>query len=81
MRLALTAKQTLLDPMRTLIFLLALTFAARAEDFNAVVLEQVAAMPVGGGYAATTRAHEALAAAVRIDAGNVRILASSAVPS
>jgi len=39
-------------------------------------------MPVvGGGYAASTRAHEALAAAVHIDTGNVRIQADRAVPS
>ena len=67
--------------MRSLVFLLAFTLAARAENFNDVVLQQVAVMPEGGGYAATTRAHEALAAAARIDAENVRIQASKAVPS
>lgn len=67
--------------MRSLVFLLAFTLAARAGNFNDVVLQQVAAMPEGGGYAATTRAHEALAAAVSTDAGSVRIQANKAVPS
>jgi hypothetical protein len=67
MRLALLEKQTLLAVMRSLFFLLAFTVAARAGNFNDVVLQQVAAIPEGGGYATTTRAHEALAAAVRIE--------------
>ena len=67
--------------MRALVFLLAFTLAARAGNFNDVVLQQVRAMPQGGGYATTTSAHEALIAAVRIDAGGVRIQASRAVPS
>jgi len=81
MRLALLEKQTLLAVMRSLFFLLAFTVAARAGNFNDVVLQQVAAMPEGGGYAATTRAHEALAAAARIEAGSARIQAGKAVPS
>jgi len=61
--------------------LMACTFALRAEEFNAVVLAQVAAMPAGGGYATTSSAHDALIKAVHIDAGGVRIHASDAVPS
>ena len=67
--------------MRSLLFLLAFTLAARAENFNDVVLQQVRAMPQGGGYATTSSAHEALIAAARIDAGSVRIQANRAVPS
>ena len=67
--------------MRSLVFLLALTLAARAGNFNDVVLQQVAAIPDGGGYATTTRAHEALSSAVRIQEGNVRIQSAKAVPS
>ena len=67
--------------MRSLVFLLAFTLAARAGNFNDVVRQQVAAMPEGGGYAATTRAHDALAAAVSIDDGGGRIRADRAVPS
>lgn len=81
LRLALTAKQTLLGPMRSLIFLLAGTLAAQADNFNDVVLQQIQAMPQGGGYATTSDAHEALISAARIDAGNVRIQAARAVPS
>ena len=67
--------------MRSLIFLLALTLAARADNFNDVVLQQVQSMPQGGGYATTSSAHEALIAAARIDAGSVHIQASRAMPS
>jgi len=67
--------------MRTLIFLLAFTFAARADNFNDVVLQQVRAMPQGGGYATTSAAHEALSSAVSIESGNVRIQTGKAVPS
>lgn len=67
--------------MRTLIFLMALTLAARAENFNDVVLEQVRAMPQGGGYATTTAAHEALISAAGIDAGVVHIRPNRAMPS
>lgn len=81
MCLANMGKQTLFADMRSLIFLLAFTLAARAEDFNAVVLQQVAAMPGGGGYATTSSAHEALISAARIDAGSVRIQANRAMPS
>jgi len=38
-------------------------------------------MPQGGGYATTSRAHDALASAARIEGGNVRIQAARAVPS
>ncbi|MFA7342968.1 MAG: hypothetical protein WC003_01565 [Terrimicrobiaceae bacterium] len=67
--------------MRPLVFLTVLTLAARADNFNEVVLQQVRAMPQGGGYAATARAHEALASAARMDAGHASIRANRAVPS
>lgn len=60
---------------------MALTLAAEAGNFNDVVLEQVRAMPQGGGYATTTAAHEALISAAGIDAGGVHIRADRAVPS
>ena len=81
MRLALGEKPTLLAVMRSLLLLMTFTLAAHAGNFNDVVLQQVAAMPVGGGYAPTTRAHEALASAVRIGTGSVDIQANKAVPS
>ena len=67
--------------IRFLILLFAATLAARAGNFNDVVLEQVRAMPQGGGYATTTSAHQALSSAARIVAGNVSILAGNAMPS
>ena len=60
---------------------MACTFALRAEDFNAVVLAQVADMPSGGGYATTTPAHDALIASVRMDPEGVKIQAPKAIPS
>jgi hypothetical protein len=81
MRLALKEKPTLLDPMRTLLLLLTLSLAARADIFNDLVLQQVASMPQGGGYAATRQAHDSLASAVRVDAESVSIQAGRAVPS
>jgi hypothetical protein len=51
---------------------------AVAADFNAIVLEQVARMPAGGGYAVTRDAHTALNSAVG-DA--VEIRPGRAVPS
>lgn len=67
--------------IRSLLFLLGLTLAAQADDFNEVVLQQIASMPSGGGYATTTSAHDALSSAARIESGNVRIQAARAVPS
>lgn len=57
------------------------TLALRAGEFNPDVLEQVRAMPSGGGYATTTSAHDALSAAVRIGPEGVRISAPKAIPS
>lgn len=48
---------------------------------NALVLAQVRAMPLGGGYAATREANAALAAAVRPGATGVTIDAGKARPS
>jgi len=67
--------------IRMILFLLGSTLAARAENFNDVVLQQVKSMPQGGGYATTTSAHDALSSAARIDAGGVRLLAARATPS
>lgn len=66
---------------RVLIFSLLLTLAAKAADFNDIVLQQIRTMPDGGGYAVTTSAHEALASSAGIDATGVRIRAERAVPS
>ena len=57
------------------------SIAGFAADFNDVVLAQVAKMPKGGGYAATTAAHQALASSVQIGPDCVRIRAESARPS
>lgn len=81
MRLALLEEPTLVAVMRSLLFLIAFTLVARADNFNDVVLQQVASMPQGGGYSATSRAHEALASAVRIGLQNVSIQPGRAVPS
>lgn len=67
--------------MRMLLFLLVLTLSVRAENFNDVVLQQVASMPQGGGYSTTSSAHESLASAVRVEDRNIDILAGRAVPS
>ena len=67
--------------LRILTLVIVSTFVLRADDFNAVVLAQVAAMPQGGGYATTTSAHDALTGAVRMDSTGAKILAQNAVPS
>lgn len=54
---------------------------ARASDFNALVLEQIRAMPDGGGYATTREAHAALNSSVQLGAGSVSIQAAKACPS
>lgn len=67
--------------LRSILALVLLNLAAHAADFNGVVLDQIRAMPQGGGYAATSAAHEALASAVKIDATGTRINAAKAQPS
>ena len=67
--------------LRTVILVMAATFALRADDFNTVILAQVAAMPQGGGYATTTSAHDALSGAARVDRDGVKIFAPKASPS
>jgi hypothetical protein len=54
---------------------------ARAEDFNAILLDQIRSMPAGGGYSVKREAHDALKRAVVIDSDTVRIRADSATPS
>ena len=54
---------------------------ARASDFNALVLEQIRAMPDGGGYATTREAHAALNSSVQLGAGSVSIQPAKACPS
>ncbi len=86
MRLADMRKTDVLGGMFSGMFkvvagLLACTLAARAGNFNDVVLRQVAAMPVGGGYATTTAAHDALASTTTIDAAGLHIRTASATPS
>ena len=66
---------------RIVAFMTVFPFALHAGDFNAVVLDQVAAMPQGGGYATTTPAHDALTEAVRPNSEGVTLLAPRAVPS
>ena len=52
-----------------------------AGDFNAIVLEQIRAMPSGGGYAVTRQAHDALNSAVQESSGGLSIHAAKARPS
>lgn len=82
MRLAVTVKADFLFRMRILFAILfAVTLASRAEDFSGVVLAQIPSMPQGGGYSASSSAHEALAAAARSENEGIRIAASRATPS
>lgn len=67
--------------MRLLFLAVLLSAPVHGADFNAIVLSQLAGMPQGGGYATTTSAHDALASAVSIEAGQVRIRAQRAMPS
>ncbi|MEI8284888.1 MAG: hypothetical protein WCG52_07830 [bacterium] len=60
---------------------LCLTVTLRANDFNAIVLEQVHAMPSGGGYATTRSAHDALLETSSITPEGIRIQAEKAHPS
>ncbi len=66
---------------RVSILLLVSTLALVAADFNAVVLRQVEEMPVGGGYATTTSAHEALASAASFEPAGLKIRSRNAMPS
>ena len=63
------------------ILTLCLTVTLRANDFNAIVLEQVHAMPSGGGYATTRAAHDALLDSCAIYSAGIRIQATHATPS
>lgn len=67
--------------MKTIVFLLAATLPALAGDFNAIVLEQIAKQPSGGGYAVTREAHQALNKAVSSSGEGLKIDARLAQPS
>jgi hypothetical protein len=54
---------------------------ASAQDFNALVLEQIREMPGGGGYATTREAHAALNSAVQANSASATIQPAKAVPS
>ena len=54
---------------------------AAAEDFNALVLEQVRAMPVGGNYSVRRVAKIRLQSAAHFESGKFFILPSAASPS
>lgn len=58
----------------------AFCMTARAE-INEVILEQIRAMPQGGGYATTSSAHAALKSSAQIEGGSVRIRPTNAMPS
>ena len=60
---------------------LCLTVTLRANDFNAIVLEQIQTMPSGGGYATTRAAHDALLNSCATSSKGIRIQASHAAPS
>ncbi|HEY5769646.1 MAG TPA: hypothetical protein VIS71_07360 [Terrimicrobium sp.] len=61
------------------LILAVLTVSTVLADFNHVVLEEVRAMPTGGGYATNLDAHAALASAVNV-ADPVRIRPEDARP-
>ena len=52
-----------------------------SSDFNGLVLEQIRAMPDGGGYATTREAHTALNSAVLVGLDSVSIQPVKALPS
>lgn len=60
---------------------LCLTVTLRANDFNAIVLDQIQTMPSGGGYATTRAAHDALLESCVTSPAGIRIQASHAAPS
>lgn len=69
--------------MKTWILLAAMahTLSLHAVDYNAIVLEQIRAMPKGGGYAVTKEALSALGGAAKSGNGSIAITAASATPS
>ena len=60
---------------------LAMSLWACGADFNALVLEQIRSMPVGGGYATTREAHAALNSSIRPGLDSVSIEPAMAQPS
>lgn len=64
-----------------LLFFLIAVSLARASDLNALVLEQVKAMPSGGDYAATRVATIRLQSAAHFESGKFFVLPSAASPS
>jgi len=70
--------------LRIPIFAIALWVAVlpmRAADYNAIVLEQIRAMPVGGGYSTASPASENLRSAVRATPTGLEVRAGGATPS
>ena len=59
----------------------AATLVARASDFNSIVLDQIRAIPDGGGYATTREAHAALNFSVAPMGDSVSIIPVRARPS
>jgi len=57
------------------------TLVLSAGDFNAIVLQQIARMPQGGGYATTTEAHDALSRSAQLTDAGVQLRAEMAQPS
>ena len=64
-----------------LIATIAHTLTLWSQDYNAIVLQQIERMPVGGGYAVTKEALSALGAATRITGDSIAITVASATPS
>lgn len=52
-----------------------------ANDFNAIVLEQIQSMPSSGGYATTRSAHDALVDSTSLRTDGIQIKAGNAHPS
>ena len=61
--------------------MLGATVTLRANDFNAIVLEQIQSMPSGGGYATTRAAHDALVGSTSFSSDGIQIKAGNAHPS
>jgi hypothetical protein len=83
-RLAAAWEIALLVTMRRLAFLVSIsaaTLVATASDFNSIVLDQIRAIPDGGGYATTREAHSALNFSVAPMGDSVSIIPVRARPS
>ncbi|MEO8204603.1 MAG: hypothetical protein ABI615_00380 [Chthoniobacterales bacterium] len=66
---------------RYLLALVLFPLSLTAADYNAVILQQIAAMPHGGGYSVTRAATQNLQSAVSSEGGRLEVNAARAQPS